>query len=466
MGRRRSRVAATERTHPAEAPRGGRTSEATTSPVRRGAGTDLKTLQNTAGNTRVARLVGSGAVQRTGAYELDFGPSAPGILSDRKLEQNNRLRSVSAWLAANYKKLKWLGLFDSENPTDRTLGDGIEWARTHIDMWLDADEALEDDLMADVRQVQQLGSTWLADKQQARFEEAAATEAKARDLGLGWLADAIAGQRRSIEQALASADAYFGKPLNRAGAKLDKSVASWKALLVPIDKALSAYEPIRGDYAEILDITRDALERYEPLPNKTKIKLALAGLERKIDGITRVAAQHAAPPRGKATTEDTLRAAANAYNNAVANLRALNDDMYGLGALQEEAVERARSNPKTSGGKQRTSLPRITQTQAATLPMAEMLVQAVREAKTPEWKQAAVDFVLGNLALGRPDHIHICGGGNTLVYRDRLIRGFMTVHLDSSTASQSQFGRVLYRETAFPVPVAVRGGVLHEVVPD
>jgi hypothetical protein len=150
-----------------------------------------------------------------------------------------------------------------------------------------------------------------------------------------------------------------------------------------------------------------------------------------------------------------------------AALKKLKPDIYELGEAVELAVEAIPLSARMGRG-QRTSLPAIPEAQANLLGPGfngEMVLQAVKEAKkTPEWMQAAVDFVLGNLALGRPDHIHICGGGNTLVYRNRLIRGYMTEHLDSRKESQAQFKKILYRETNNPVRVAVRGNVLHEVV--
>lgn len=137
-----------------------------------------------------------------------------------------------------------------------------------------------------------------------------------------------------------------------------------------------------------------------------------------------------------------------------------------LGTLAEEARERfdrVTGPAKVKG--QRTALP-VLKSSAATGHRAQMLLPAVKESqKSPEWKQAAVDFVEDRLALGRPDHIHICGGGNTLIYDGRLIRGFMTLHLDSRPESKQAANKIKGRPRESPVEVTVKGGILYEVIP-
>lgn len=142
------------------------------------------------------------------------------------------------------------------------------------------------------------------------------------------------------------------------------------------------------------------------------------------------------------------------------------DDNEALGAMAEEARDRQnRATGSTKAKGQRTSLP-VLKASVATGARAQMLPQAVKESqKSPEWKQVAVDFVMDRLALGRPDHIHICGGGNTLIYDGRLIRGYMTEHLDSRKESQLQANKIKGRDRTNPVTVTVQSGVLYEVIP-
>lgn len=146
----------------------------------------------------------------------------------------------------------------------------------------------------------------------------------------------------------------------------------------------------------------------------------------------------------------------------------------GLLVRAQEAAERSKpaGKPKaatapSATARGRTTLPKVVAS-AAPRNQAQMLEEAVKEAvKEPSWLQAAIDFTMNRLALGREDHIHLAGGSHTLIYRDRLIRGFMSVHLDTDNkTSIRENNKIRGRATSKPVDIASDGESLFEVIPN
>lgn len=128
--------------------------------------------------------------------------------------------------------------------------------------------------------------------------------------------------------------------------------------------------------------------------------------------------------------------------------------------------------PPRTVNNRKTKLPIIHASDAAKLAstaQGRILSEAIRQLlKESTWYTAAIEFIAGRLADGRGDHIHLAGGSHTIIYKGDILRGFMTVHLDSSKESQLQANRILYRSMGEDnvVDVAVDGGMLKEIVPD
>lgn len=140
-----------------------------------------------------------------------------------------------------------------------------------------------------------------------------------------------------------------------------------------------------------------------------------------------------------------------------------------LPASLNQTGQAPKSMPK---GTRKSKLPTLEKSVADTLPATERgtaLTEAVREAlKEPSWVDALIDFMAGRLALGRGDHIHLAGGGHTLIYEGDVVLGFMTLHLDRSNESQRQHNKILHRTTGASnvVDLAFHAGALKEVIPD
>ena len=61
-----------------------------------------------------------------------YAEVAASFPTQRKLDQDTRLRGMQGWLAENRTRFAWLGLFDQTEPTNGPLAEGVEWATAHM----------------------------------------------------------------------------------------------------------------------------------------------------------------------------------------------------------------------------------------------------------------------------------------------------------------------------------------------
>lgn len=230
-------------------------------------------------------------------------------------------------------------------------------------------------------------------------------------------------------------------------------------LLTQAKAPLRRYLKARLDVEEDLGNFEDDVKKHAgaSLKGRKEIVAELARLQQALTAIT--GGGERARQLSRPTDPDEL------VRSAVALEKLYGGPIPALGLKLEEAIDMLPLKQASGARRGRSGLPSITATAAAALTeRAEMLLPAVKEAlKTPEWLTAAADFAGGRLALGRPDHIHICGGGNTLIYKGKLIRGFMTEHLDSAASSQLKFNKIKGRDQGDKVTVVVDAGNLKEV---
>jgi len=373
---------------------------------------------------------------------------------------------MQTWLAENRNRMAWLGLFDQGDAANGPLAEKVEWLTAHLSTLIELDETVPDPQWEQLNSIYQEVAAWLNTKSADRWKDIDALTSTARGLNFAWAAAPVEADKREVEQMVASGTAA-ARQINAKMRALDARARDWPAALTKLSVAIGRHIQSVASIDAALEQFDDTIERYEKLKNRQQHIKDVARLRKAFDDKTQSMERTRAKLLGPnaAITLDVIESLAKAYDNAAQALETFDEkDIVDVGGNIQSAEE---SLPLTSraGSNGRTSLPKVTRVAAATLPSCEMLIPAVKEStKTPEWKQAAVDFTLGNLALGRPDHIHICGGGNTLVYRNRLIRGYMTVHLDSRPESQLQFNKILYRDQNKKVLVAVQGGVLKEVI--
>jgi hypothetical protein len=304
---------------------------------------------------------------------------------------------------------------------------------------------------------------WEADKRVAELERVSAllqavTQERhvAGASGMGKAPDLSSAESTLATQAVIPPDAFEG--MDETFAALDRWALHQRALIDAAKAPMIEYFDLRLDIEASLEQIDELFARFETAPVKGRKPMQTT----RQDFTPRMAAivNRAEAARGLTTQADVI-----ALKLAVKQLKDLNKDVLALGGELEDATDGLRSGPTLRRG-QRTSLPTVTATVAATLPhRAQMLVAAVKDAKrSPEWTTAAEDFTRNTLATGRPDHIHICGGGNTLLYSGRLLLGFISVHLDSSQPSQRQANKVFSRDRSNPVDVALQDDILKEVV--
>jgi hypothetical protein len=305
---------------------------------------------------------------------------------------------------------------------------------------------------------------WEADKRVAELERVSAllqavTQERhvAGASGAGKAPD-LSGAEKTLEtQAVIPSDTFKGMDVTFAA--LDKWALEQRALIDAAKAPLIEYFDLKLELEGNLEQIDELFAQFAtaPVKGRKQMQTAREGFTPRMESIVK---------RGEAARGLTTKDDVGALTLAVKQLKDLRKDVRELGVGLEDATDGLTSGPSLRRG-QRTSLPTVTATVAAGVPhRAQMLVAAVKDTKkSPAWMTAAEDFTRNTLATGRPDHIHICGGGNTLLYSGRLLLGFISVHLDSSQPSQRQANKVFGRDRSNPVDVVLQGGVLKEVVP-